>query len=119
MNHNKLVLHMSLIDGIGATTIKVVVANKPIMSDWYSLYMFMPSDFTQLGVSIEIATKIVNGLRDTTMLLRELELIEKHAIQWVAFGGEEYPEFLANIEAPPPILYWQGQVPLSAYKKSI
>ena len=111
MKNKEIILHLSLIDGIGPVTIKKLVQEKPKDFVLSNLYNLMVSDVTQLfSFSQKAAQKIVIGLRDKTDLNKELLLIEKYKIQWTAFGFKDYPSLLSEIYAPPPILYWQGSL---------
>jgi len=119
MKNKQTILHLSLIDGIGPITIKKLVQKKQkdfLLSDFYNLTI---SDIMhQFGVSQKVAQKIFSGLQDTSILQRELALIEKHEISWTAFGFDGYPHLLLEIYAPPAILYFKGNF-LSEDKKTI
>jgi len=109
MKNKQTILHLSLIDGIGPVTIKKLAQKNPkdfLLSDLYAL---TAGDIVhQFGVSKKTAQKIVSGLQDKAVLERELTLIEKHQISFVTFGFDDYPHLLAEIYAPPPVLYFKG-----------
>lgn len=59
------------------------------------------------GISLQIAQAIASfPWRDT--LHRELRVIETRGLGLMRFGDEGYPELLAVIHSPPPILYLRG-----------
>ncbi len=108
MNKQTLILHLSLIQGVGDGIIfklsKILSAEKQ-PARWYS---FKESDFMRFGITELMAQRIVTGLADTALLDYECALIQKHAIQWVTIVDDEYPELLKHIHVPPAVLYWQG-----------
>ncbi|MBP6869942.1 DNA-processing protein DprA [Candidatus Babeliales bacterium] len=106
MNKN-VILHLSLISGIGPATIKIIVENS-ISSDLVKIYKFSISDLVGIGLSFDRATKIVEGLKDRSLLDKELQLLEKHQISWCTLGSPEYSQLLSNIEQPPAVIYYQG-----------
>ncbi|MGZ6251220.1 MAG: DNA-processing protein DprA [Candidatus Chromulinivorax sp.] len=107
MIYHHIILHISLIDGIGPATIKQVLEKVPA-NLFEQLYDFKLQDFIELGLSYDRATKLVAGLQDRSLLEKELALIEKHAIGWTVLGADDYPALLAQIEQPPAVLYYQG-----------
>ncbi len=61
------------------------------------------------GISQQVARAIVSfPWRDT--LDRELRVIEARGLGLIRFGDEGYPELLAAIHSPPPILYVRGTI---------
>lgn len=104
---NNVILHLSLIPGVGPATIKIILENAPAV-DFVDLYALRVADFCQLGLTFDRATKVVAGLRDVSLLHKELELITKFQINWCVLGSAEYSSLLAEIEHPPAVLYYQG-----------
>jgi DNA processing protein len=102
-----VILHLSLIPGIGPATIKIILENV-VNEQLYNLYKMRVSELCELGLTYDRATKIVAGLQDQSILDKELELITKYNIGWCVFGGHEYSLLLAEIEQPPAIIYYQG-----------
>jgi len=102
-----IILHLSLISGIGPATIKSIL-EKVNRVDLEKIYSYSSSDFYAMGIAFERSIKIVAGLKDRSLLDKELELIKKHSISWCAVGSPEYPQLLQTIEQPPAILYYQG-----------
>lgn len=107
MNNCTVILHLSLIPGIGPVTIRCII-EKFADQDMVDLYTYQVTDLVDLGLSYDRAIKIFAGLHDKSLLDKELALIEKYQIQWIAFGFSGYPQLLAAIEQPPAIIYYQG-----------
>lgn len=81
------------------------------------LYTYTAADCVErLGLTLRIAEMLVTGLADHTLLRTELALLEKHAINYMTFFDDDYPELLRHIYMPPVVLYYQG-APLDAGKK--
>lgn len=104
---DQVILHLSLINGIGPATIKLIIDNVA-RQDLPQIYTYRVDEFQACGISFERAAKIVAGLHDQSLLDKELALIEKHAISWCVLGSYEYSSLLATIEQPPVVLYYQG-----------
>lgn len=106
-----VLLHLSLIDGIGPAAIKAIIEHKPASLEWSQLYLLAAHDWIQrFGCSEKAAYILVNGLKDQTLLESELDLIYKKKIFWVTVLSDDYPLLLKHIHNPPPILYWQGSL---------
>lgn len=109
MNNKSLILHLSLIDGIGPATIATLSIRMENLAD---LYHCSAHDITyRYGIAPTYAAKIVQGLADISLLERELARIEKHAISWATIIDENYPHDLRTIYAPPAVIYWCGTLP--------
>jgi len=104
---DQVILHLSLINGIGPATIKLIIENIA-RENLPLIYTYSASNFQACGIYFERAVKIVAGLKDQSLLDKELVLIEKHNISWCALGSSDYSSLLASIEQPPAILYYQG-----------
>jgi len=118
MTKELLLLHLTLIDGIGPITIKKIWSNIPDDFEVLDLYRFKVLDVAHMfGLSERVASKIVSGLQNTDKLEKEIHLISKHNIQFVTIACEAYPQLLANIYAPPPVLYFTGENILGYEKK--
>lgn len=108
MNQKNLLLHLSLISGIGPAAIQSILDNKNKLD----LYQLGQKEFIQLfGLTELQSKKLVVGLQNTDELEKELELIAKHNINWMTLADDEYPHLLRAIHYPPSILYWQGAPP--------
>jgi len=118
MNKDIILLHLSLIDGIGPITVKKILEKVQGGFDLQDLYRLKTADFADLfGLSRSIVEKLSQGLQDKTALQKEYDLIQKNDITFVSLANKNYPQLLANIYAPPIILYWQGVDILNAEKK--
>jgi len=109
---NSLVLlHLSLIDGIGPGVIKAIQklhGNRPLED----LYLLSAGQFAKdYGLSPAAAQKIVTGLTDMALLDTEIALIQKHRINWMTWDNPSYPSLLKQIHLPPVVLYWKGTLP--------
>jgi DNA processing protein len=102
-----VVLHLSLISGVGPATIKTILENMQ-SQDLARIYNFRVPELCELGLTYDRAMKVVAGLQDQSILDKELELITKYDINWCALGSPEYCQLLAEIEQPPAIIYYQG-----------
>lgn len=105
MNRDLILLHLSLIDGVGPVTIQNLVGKlaSNFVNDLYTLNI---QDFMQIfGFSSNIASKIYFGLRDVGMLEKEVINMTKNGVQFVTFESEYYPKALKNIYASPVVLY--------------
>lgn len=119
MKHNDVILHLSLIDGIGPATVKKIIQCKPSTMPWADLYGQTHTDLHHLfNCSQKVTHTLYNGLQSKTLVQKELELIAKHSINVVSILDEDYPTMLQNIHVPPTVLYWQGVHP-NTFKKNI
>mgnify|MGYP000016334846 CR=1 FL=1 len=105
--YNELILHLTLVPGVGPATIKIIIQGLSVQA-LLNLYRFQVTDFVQLGLTYDRATKLVAGLQDRSLLDTELELIAKYNIGWCVLGSPEYSQLLSNIEQPPAVIYYQG-----------
>lgn len=104
-------LHLSLIEGVGAATVANIVAGKPSSIRWQDIYGMSISDLRAMWSMPEaMAQRIVDGLADNSLLERELALIAAHNISWCTVLDEHYPTLLKEIHAPPAVLYYRGDV---------
>ncbi len=128
MNNNVL-MHLSLISHIGPGTIfKIINALCPtafavwrsgstdidhvhVKSVLLELYNFTPSDFvTQCGLSVATAQKCHDALLDTDLLDQELGLAIKNNVQIAILFDDAYPYLLRQINIPPAVIYYRGQL---------
>jgi DNA processing protein len=117
INLKHFILHCSLIEGVGPVAIQQLLEIPKTVSI-EDLYRFNHIDFLKCGFSDGIAQKLVAGLRSQQLLDNELQAIEQYAAQWTVIGSLNYPELLASIYAPPPVLYWYGDS-LEIYKDNL
>jgi len=105
-----VLLHLSLIDGVGPATIaKIVAVLAQDDAVWSALYTMMVSALIdRFQISRAIAQKIEIGLQNSALLTDELELIRVHEVNWVTVLDQEYPALLRFIYTPPSVLYWHG-----------
>lgn len=109
MNQKDILLHLSLIEGIGPATIKALCNAFTSLNDVYCMTAYEIAQ--RAHVSGAIAHKIERGLSDRALLEQEQELCVREDISYIALGDAEYPVLLSTIYAPPPIVYVQGTLP--------
>lgn len=108
----QIILHLSLIEGIGPAVVGALVERHAATGDLASIYEMSAYNVrVTYGFSADTAEKIVTGLQDTKRLEIELKLIEKHHIQWATAWCAQYPKILKEIHLPPTVLYWLGTLP--------
>jgi len=117
--HEEIILHLSLIDGIGPVAIQQlfdISQNQQIaLHDFYCMGI---SAFERYGLKSLVAQKIVEGLQSRQLLDQELALLNKHNLSFTTILSDDYPPLLKHIYMPPPILYYCG-LPLDSYKKNL
>lgn len=112
MTQEQIILHLSLIDGIGPQTVLQILSSSQDEFTLNELYQLSIRDCVErFSISAATAKKLVDGLSTKKVLDEELALIEHNDIQWCTIACAHYPEMLKNTHLPPPILYWQGAVP--------
>lgn len=110
-----LLLHLSLIKGIGPQTI-MRLTQHPNVSE---LYACSAADIVKrFHIHPKYADIIAAGLKDTALLDAEVQLIERHAVAWVTVAEQGYPALLKEIEYPPIVLYYRG-ADLHTFTKNI
>ncbi len=110
-NADIIVLHLSLIDGIGPAAVERIISTLSPES-LADIYQFSVSDcMSRFGLNQKNSEALVKGLADHSLLEKELVLIERNQIQWVSLLDPEYPELLKTIHIPPTVLYWRGTLP--------
>lgn len=110
-----LLLHLSLIKGIGPQTIMRLVKH-PALGELYNCSASEIAKHYQVHPTY--AEIIAAGLSDTTLLDAELQLIERHTVKWVTVAEQEFPPLLKEIEYPPTVLYYRG-ADLHTFAKNI
>jgi DNA processing protein len=120
--HQEILLHLTLISGIGASVIQKIIRHQ--LNDagfsFAELYNYSHSDFMQqYGFSFTLAEKLVDGLADSSQRDRELELLARHHISLVSMLDPHYPSLLKEIHLPPALLYCSTQDAAILNSKSI
>lgn len=114
----QILLHLSLVNGIGPAAISriVQILGKDSL---YLLYdMNVETMIARFDCSLKTATFLYYGLQDRTLLDRELELLDKYPIEWICLEDDDYPPLLREIYLPPFGLYIQGNKNI-LYEKSV
>ncbi len=112
------IIHLNLISNIGPSAIIKIVESVGL-DNLENLYQFSISDFISLGFVVSKAQDLVDGLADTKMLKKELDLIEEYQVQIVTYWCPEYSKLLSQIHVPPVVLYCQGNINLLLHEKMI
>lgn len=112
MDSSEIILHLSLIEGIGPGVIESLVTGKPWDLDLQDLYRMSALEMVRFfSLPLAKAQLVVKGLSSMKSLERELELVQMHNIKWMTVYSNHYPQLLKNIHLPPVVLYWQGAMP--------
>lgn len=107
-------LHLSLLEGVGPVTIQSLITRASLHTDWDAYLMWSAADWAaQFALTSALAHKIATGLTQHA-LEKELELIARAGALWTTIMSADYPALLAQIHAPPAVLYWRGTLPSSA-----
>jgi len=104
---DELLLHISLIPGIGAGSIEKLLS--------YSDDLVYGADQMQLmrwGMTQQYAQLLYQGLRDMPLLRQEQEAIERAHVRVITLQNPEYSHYLRAIHRPPLVLYVQGSLSL-------
>lgn len=104
----KIVLHLSLIEGIGPATFKRIIQVYGVerLHELYTLSEYAVKN--SFGFSDKEAQRLVRGLADHASLERECTLIKEHGIQLLTCIDDAYPALLKETYLPPLVLYVQG-----------
>lgn len=112
MDNRHIILHLSLIDGIGPATIAALCARSNEQYPLFELYTCSARTMVErYGITPTYAAKIVAGLADRSLFEREYARIEQHKISWATLSDDTYPLDLRTIYAPPSVIYWRGTLP--------
>lgn len=106
---DKILLHLSLIEGVGPRLVQKVLSQFTDNSI-DELYSFSVSDLIhQCAVSQKVAQLLYDGLHDKKILDEELQALEKYNISVLTINNVAYPQQLKQIHLAPTILYVQGE----------
>lgn len=104
--NTRFALMLAGTDGIGPAKYKNLIGH---FHDFDSLKANVNDDiFKECGLSAGAANKI-RDFANWDKIDKILEQAEKHQAQIICLGQDSYPEFLANIYSPPPIIYVKGK----------
>lgn len=118
MQFQNIILHLSLIDGVGEALLYKLIERLG-QDRLLTVYDFFVSDFIDLGVPEQVAQNLIDGLKNQKILDQELSLMQRFQVQIVTVFCPEFPKLLKEIHVPPILLYYQGDVSLFAYEKHI
>ncbi len=113
-NQQSVLLHLSLMDRIGPLVVRRILTHLKMdkLSDLYS--MSATDLMHRCALSEKTARRLADGLRDTTALRCEQDLLQKHEIAWYSMIDPCYPALLKEINVPPIGIYVQGKLPTTS-----
>lgn len=103
---DEMVLHLSLIPGIGAKTIQLITNNYTIKGNLYNYDIAM---FQSCGLSYEKASLVYYKLGDKSIINAALEELARKCIHFFTPYNNLYSKELIQQETYPPVLYQQNQ----------
>jgi DNA processing protein len=126
--NKNILLHLSLIYGVGPSTIiKILrglfaqqfpdllqadlmeVCSAQEQFNLEVLYTFSVNDFMKVcGLTEKVARDVAHGLGNGALLTQELDLINSHRVTLASLFDVAYPEILKQITYPPIVLYCKG-----------
>lgn len=110
MQDYQVLLHLSLIKGVGPALINRLIEHSGI-EHLFDYYDYTAAEFVhKLGLSLTTATVLVNGLSDKQIIEHEFTLLERHKISYISIVDGTYPALLREIHLPPTILYIHGSL---------
>jgi len=120
MTDSLIILHLSLIEGIGdGTIIQIIKKMQENKISFASLCQMADAEIMRCcHISPIKAQSVRLGLTQTATLEREMQLLEKHQISYITIVDENYSTYLREIHCPPPLLYFQGK-PFSSEEQCI
>ena len=104
---DKIVLHLSLIDGVGSQTITYLTNYFTRSVDELTLlYSCSAKDFVNVyGVFPAIAEKLSIGLKNKSLLEKEMALCLKSNVMYYSAYNKAYFSLLKHVETKPAGLY--------------
>jgi len=106
MDQTRYYLGFNLVNGIGPARLdRLIEYCGSIASAWLA----RPADWLAAGLDGRSITALTRAQR-TLDLDAELERVERAGVQLITRDDAAYPAVLAQIAAPPPLLYVKGQI---------
>src|SRR5690349_14654892 len=106
MNHTRYYLGFNLVNGIGPARLdRLVDRCGSIEAAWHA----GPTELLAAGLDAKTAEALLKARR-TLDLDAELERVERAGVGLITRDDTGYPAALAQIPAPPPLLYVRGQI---------
>lgn len=100
-------LQANLVSGVGPVFLDRLY--QIVGGDYTVCYSWSAADFVaRLGCRIDLAERLVRGLRDQQLLEKELQQIERLQVSWCTRFDDSYPALLSSIYAAPSLLMWRG-----------
>jgi DNA processing protein len=107
-----LVVHLSTISGVGATTIQNCIQQmRQLGLPLVDLYNYTAQELISLQIVPRAkADLVVGGLQDRTAFDQLLQDVERGRAGYVTMIDDEYPKLLKNINGAPAVLFYQGDL---------
>ncbi len=105
-----ILLHLGLIEGIGSGTVRFLVDAFSDPSYIQNAYTFHLNDWQSIGLSLSKAQKIYAGLKDSSLLDRELHNLNVQKAHFITSYDDCYPELLRHMHGAPAVLYIQNKI---------
>src|SRR5262245_10253247 len=106
MNHTRYYLGFNLVNGIGPARLDRLIEHcGSVEAAWHA----DAAELMAAGLDAKTAAALLRAQR-TTDLDAELERVERAGVQLITREDDGYPAALAQIPAPPPLLYVRGQI---------
>lgn len=107
---DQLLIHLTIIQGIGPVTIhRLLERVLPNKDELLEIYCFTVSQFQEkFQISQRSAQLLVKGLSERQEFDEEMHLITKNSIKVITFFNDQYPDQLKKITVPPVLLYIRG-----------
>ena len=104
----EVLLHLSLIKGIGPGVVERIIQQLPTDFIVADLYSWSQKEFMRCGITSTTAENLVQGLANEKLLEHEQRLLERHGITIITQKDEQYPALLKETHLPPLVLYLKG-----------
>lgn len=102
-----ILLHLSLIPNCGERTISFLTKKYNNIDDFYQ---YSKNDYIAIGISDRMSSIIYAGLKNKTLLHKEIHLIDKYNIHFTTPIESSYPKNLLYLETTPPIIYTKSNL---------
>ncbi|MDH4120083.1 MAG: DNA-processing protein DprA [Deltaproteobacteria bacterium] len=106
--HQENLLALALVDGLGARAIQRLLER---FGSPLNVLAQPPAALQEAGLKPELAERVTRAA-DNPLFVRERRLMADRGVRLVAWGAPDYPERLARIDPPPPLLFVRGVWPL-------
>lgn len=110
-------LHASLIEGIGAQTLRFLFSLFDDPYDYVQMYTWKMSDWREKGFSETKSRLLLQAFSTTEILEKELKEMNLQSVRLVLEGDDEYPVLMKGSQHLPCLLYVYDDPAVSAWYK--